>query len=177
MEPLEIAEKIKEQFPEEVREVKEFREQVSVIIRRDRIRDIATWLHDDPDLNFDFLKDLCGVDYYRKKDPRFEVVYTLYSIKHHHMIRLRAEVPEEDPSIESVTNIWKGADWHERECFDMYGITFKDHPDLRRILLPEDWEGHPLRKDYPEKGPEEEWKGFQEVLKTAERLKEYTWKG
>ncbi|RMG05475.1 MAG: NADH-quinone oxidoreductase subunit C [Nitrospirae bacterium] len=176
MEPLEIAEKIKERFPDEVKEIKEFRGQVSLIVKRDRIVDLSRFLHDDPEFSMDYLKDLCGVDYYRKKEPRFEVVYTLYSMKHHHMIRLRAEVPEDDPSIDSVISIWRGADWHERECFDLYGITFNGHPDLRRILLPEDWEGHPLRKDYPERGAEPEWKGFQEVLDTAKRLEEFTWK-
>ncbi len=177
MEPLEIAEKIKEKFPEEVKGIKEFRGQVSVTVKRERIVEICRWLHDEPDLNFDLLKDLCGVDYLGKKPIRFEVVYTLYSMTHHHMIRIKAEVPEEDPEIDSVIEIWRGADWHERECYDMFGIKFRGHPDLRRILLPEDWEGHPLRKDYPEKGPEKEWKGFQEVLDTAKRLQEYVWKG
>ncbi len=176
MEPLEIAEKIKERFPEEVKDISEFRGQVSLTVKRERIVEICKWLHDEPALQFDYLKDLCGVDYLGKKPIRFEVVYTLYSMKHHHMIRLKAEVPEEDPTIDSVISIWRGADWHERECFDMFGIQFKGHPDLRRILLPEDWEGHPLRKDYPERGPSEEWKGFKEVLEKAERLKEYVWK-
>ncbi len=177
MEPLEIADKIREKFPQEARDVAEFRGQASVILRKERISEICRWLYDDPELRFDYLKDLCGVDYLGKKDLRFEVVYTLYSMKHTHMIRLRAGVGEDDPSIDSVVPIWRGADWHERECFDMYGISFNGHPDPRRILLPEDWEGHPLRKDYPEKGPESEWKGFQEVLDRAKELEEFTWKG
>ncbi len=175
MEPLKIAEKIKERFPEQVKEIREFRGQVSVTLKRDRILEICRWLHDDPELNFDYLKDLCGVDYLGKKPVRFEVVYTLYSMKHRHMIRLKAEVPEEDPSIDSVITVWRGADWHERECYDMFGIVFKGHPDLRRILLPEDWEGHPLRKDYPEAGPEMEWRGFQEVVEKARELRRYQW--
>ncbi|HHN64990.1 MAG TPA: NADH-quinone oxidoreductase subunit C [Nitrospirae bacterium] len=176
MEPLEIAERLKEHFPTEVIAVTEFRGQVSLTIKKERIVEICRWLHDEPDLYFDYLKDLCGVDYLGRKPVRFEVVYTLYSMKHGHMIRLKAEVSEDDPAIDSVIGIWRGADWHERECYDMFGIEFRGHPDLRRILLPEDWEGHPLRKDYPEKGPAEEWKGFQEVLDRAERLKVYTWK-
>lgn len=176
MEPLEIAEKIKERFPDEVIAITEFREQVSVTVKKERIIEICKWLHDEPALYFDYLKDLCGVDYHGKKPVRFEVVYTLYSMKYEHMIRLKAEVPEDDPVIDSVIGIWRGADWHERECYDMFGIEFRGHPDLRRILLPEDWEGHPLRKDYPAAGPEQEWKGFQEVLEKAERLKVYTWK-
>ncbi|HEB75770.1 MAG TPA: NADH-quinone oxidoreductase subunit C [Nitrospirae bacterium] len=176
MEPLEIAERIKERFPEEVVAVSEFRGQVSVTIRKGRVVEICRWLHDEPELRFDFLKDLCGVDYLGKKPLRFEVVYTLYSMRHRHMIRLKAEVGEDDPSIDSVVPVWIGAGWHERECYDMYGIAFNGHPDLRRILMPEDWEGHPLRKDYPEKGPEREWQGFREVLDKAEKLKEFSWK-
>jgi NADH-quinone oxidoreductase subunit C len=179
MQPAEIAEKIKQEFPDQVIEVAEFRDQVSVIIKRDRIFNVCKYLHDDALLSFDHLKDLCGVDYLNKKEVRFEVVYTLYSIRHHHMIRLRAEVPEKDPTIQSVTPIWAGANWHERECFDMFGITFKGHPDMRRILMPEDWEGHPLRKDYPLKGPdfEHDWKGFTEVVERSKELSEFEWEG
>ena len=179
IQPTEIAEKIKQEFPEQVIDVVEFRDQVSVIIKRDRILQVCRYLHDDAALSFDHLKDLCGVDYLNKKEVRFEVVYNLYSIRHHHMIRLRAEVPENDPTIESVTPIWAGANWHERECFDMFGIRFKGHPDMRRILMPEDWEGYPLRKDYPLKGPapEQEWSGLTEVIERSKELREFEWEG
>jgi len=175
MEALKIAEKIKERFPEEFLDVREFRGQVSVTVRREKIVAISQFLHDDPDLFFDYPVDVCGADYLGKKETRFEVVYHLYSIRHRHMIRLKAEVPEEDPAIDSVTGIWIGVNWHEREAFDMYGIVFKGHPDLRRILLPEDWEGYPLRKDYPLKGPEKEWPGFLDVLDRSKRYKEFEW--
>ena len=177
MESLEIAERIREVFPEEVLAVSEFRGQVSVTLRKTRIRDVSRYLHDDPDLYFDYLIDVCGVDYLGKKEKRFEVVYHLYSIKHRRMIRLKAEVGEEDLTIDSVTSVWIGANWHERETFDLFGITFSGHPDLRRILMPEDWEGHPLRKDYPLKGPATEWQGFEAVLERSRRFREYEWHG
>lgn len=177
MEPLGIAAKIKDKFPDEVNGLVEFRGQVSVMIRKGRLLEICRYLCDDPELDLDYLKDLCGVDYMGKKPLRFEVVYTLYSMRHQHMIRLRTEIGEEEPVIDSVVPVWIGANWHERECYDMYGIVFNGHPDLRRILMPEDWEGYPLRKDYPVKGPEKEWQGFQEVLDKAEKFKEFSWRG
>jgi NADH-quinone oxidoreductase subunit C len=177
MEPLEIAEKIKEFFPDEVLAVTEFRGQVAVTLRKNRIRDIARYLHDEPSLYFDYLTDIFGVDYLGKKEKRFEVVYQLYSIRHRRALRLKAEVSEEDPTIDSVTSIWLGANWHEREAFDLYGIKFNGHPDLRRILMPEDWEGNPLRKDYPLKGPAKEWSGFEAVVERARLFKDYEWHG
>ncbi len=162
MEPLEIANRIKEKFPEEVLEFVQYLDQASVTVKKDRIADLCRYLHDNPDLYFDYLVDLCGVDYMEKR-PRFEVVYNLYSIKYRHRMRLKAVVPEEDLNIDSVMPVWTGANWHERETYDMYGINFKGHPDLRRILLPEDWEGYPLRKDYPLKGPEKEYSGYEEI--------------
>ncbi|MEW6569972.1 MAG: NADH-quinone oxidoreductase subunit C [Nitrospirota bacterium] len=177
IDPKEIAEKIKERFPEEVVEVTEFRDQISVIVKRGKILHICRYLHDDPYMLMDHLQDLSAVDWRGKKDPRFEVIYNLYSIRFRHKIRLKAQVPEDNPRISSVVPIWAGANWHERECFDMFGITFTGHPDLRRILLPEDWEGHPLRKDYPVEGPgpEKEWHGFVEVLSKAKELKPFEW--
>jgi len=177
--PKDIAEKVKEKFPEQVVDVTEFRDQVSVIVKRDRIVPILKYLHDDPLLSLDHLQDLTAVDYLKKKDIRFEVVYNLYSIKYRHQIRIRAQVPDDNPSISSVVPIWAGANWHERECYDMFGITFNGHPDLRRILMPEDWEGNPLRKDYPLKGPdiENDWIGFREVLQRSKELKEFEWEG
>ena len=163
MEPLEIAEKIKEKFPEEVLEVSSFCDQVSVTVKCDRILDICLYLNKDSSIDMNFLSDLCGVDYKGRKF-RFEVVYNLFSLKYNHRIRIKALVPETDPSIDSVVTIWNGANWHERETYDMFGIIFRGHPDLRRILLPEDWEGFPLRKDYPLKGPEDwEYKGYEEA--------------
>ncbi len=177
--PLAIAEKIREAFPDQVVEVVEFRDQVSVIVKKGQIVAILRYLHDDPFLSFDHLQDLTAVDYAKKKDVRFEVVYSLYSIKYRHRIRIRAQVPENDPKIDSVVPIWAGANWHERECYDMFGITFTGHPDLRRILMPEDWEGYPLRKDYPLKGPdfEHDWPGFTDMVKRSRELREFEWEG
>ncbi len=175
MEAAQIAEKIKERFPEEVVDIGEFRGQISVTLKKGRIFEICRFLHDEPEFSFDYLVDLCGVDYLGKKEVRFEVVYHLYSIKHRNGIRLKAEVAKDDLTIDSVVPIWAGVNWHERECFDMYGIAFKGHPDHRRILMPEDWEGHPLRKDYPVQGPDKEWPGFLDVLDRAKRFKEFEW--
>jgi NADH-quinone oxidoreductase subunit C len=175
VEPSQVAEKIREKFPEEVIQTEESRGQVSVTLKKGRVIEIFTHLHDEPSLFFDLLKDLCGTDYLGKRDVRFEVVYHFYSMKHKHFLRVKVPVSEIDCSIDSVISIWRGADWHERECFDMYGIEFKGHPDLRRILLPEDWKGYPLRKDYPARGPEQEWPGFTEVLEKAREFEKYEW--
>ena len=173
MQPKEIAELIKDRFPTEVKEIIEFRGQVSAVVKKGRIKEIMKHLHDTPELYFDYLEDLCGVDYAGKKEARYEVVYHLYSMRHRHMIRMRTEVPEQDSTIDSVVDIWTGANWHERECYDMYGIEFKGHPDLRRILLPEDWEGHPLKKDYPLQADlgEKEWKGYRELIEATDKNK------
>jgi NADH-quinone oxidoreductase subunit C len=163
MEPLEIVNRLKNKYLNEIADVSEFRDQVFVSVKRERISDICRFLHDDPDIYMDYLVDLCGVDY-PDRQHRYEVVYNLYSIKHKHRIMLKALIPADNPSVDSVVPIWSGANWHEREACDMYGIVFNGHPDLRRILMPDDWEGYPLRKDYPLKGPEDtEYKGFEEL--------------
>jgi len=177
VEPLEIAKKVKERFPDQVVDVQECRGQVGVIVKKDKIVEILRWLHDDPAMQLNHLADLCGVDYLGKKDVRFEVVYNLYSIPLRHKIRIRAQVPEDDCNIDSVTSIWMGANWHERECFDLVGITFNNHPDLRRILLPEGWEGHPLRKDYPLDGGGKNWSGYDEVVERSKKLRKYDFYG
>lgn len=175
MEPNKIAEIVREAYPAEVREIREFRGQASITVKKGHIKGMMQHLRTSPELYFDYLQDLCGVDYLGKKEPRFEVVYHLYSMKHRHMIRIKAEVPENDCSIDSVVEIWRAADWLERECYDMFGITFNGHPDLRRILLPEDWEGHPLRKDYQLKSDlgDKEWNGIKEVIEIARKNKVY----
>lgn len=108
------------------------------------ILEVARFLRDDEETQFDYLSCLSGVDL----KGRLAVVYQLYSTAKRHKITLRVEVPTENPNVPSVESVWRTADWHEREAFDLYGINFTGHPDLRRILLPYDWEGHPLRKDY-----------------------------
>ncbi|MGE5239492.1 MAG: NADH-quinone oxidoreductase subunit C [Chloroflexota bacterium] len=177
MEPLEIAKRLQEKFSDEVKEVKEYGGQASVIMKKERVRDVVAYLKTEPELQMDLLRDLCGVDYFEKKTPRFEVVYHLYSVALRHLIRLRVEVPEDDSAIDSIVPLHIGADWHERECYDMFGISFNGHPDLRRILLPDDWEGHPLRKDYPLRGPSEEheWLRFKHVVEKSKDCKQYEW--
>lgn len=111
----------------------------------DRVNDVARFLRDDDRLAFDVLMCLSGIDY---TGGKLGVVYHLYSMKWNHKIALKVEVPTDHPHVPSVEAIWKTANWHEREAYDMFGIVFDGHPDLRRILMPYDWEGHPLRKDY-----------------------------
>jgi NADH-quinone oxidoreductase subunit C len=118
-----------------------------VILDRAGLRDSFRALRDQ--LAFDFLSDITAVDYWQKKTPRFEVVYQLVSLTKRRRLRLRVPVPENDPTVESLTPLWPGANFVEREVWDLYGIRFSDHPDLRRILLYDEFQGHPLRKDYP----------------------------
>lgn len=175
MEPKDIASLIQQAFSAEIRETKEFRGQVSITVNKARIREILRYCRDRADLSFDYLEDLCGADYLGRKEQRFEVVYHLHSMKHCHRIRIKAAVPEDDCAIDSVVDVWAGADWHERECYDLFGITFTGHPDLRRILMPDDWDGHPLRKDYPVQSDlgAREWPGFTDVVKTAKENSRY----
>ena len=113
-----------------------------------RIVEVLRLLRDDPELEFEMLTDLTAVDYLGEV-PRFEVVYHLYSVAKNHRVRIKARVAEDAPEIESAVSLWPSADWMEREVWDLYGIRFRNHPDLRRILLYEQFDGHPLRKDYP----------------------------
>jgi NADH-quinone oxidoreductase subunit C len=122
-----------------------------VYVRPERILEILGWLRDDPEERYDFLKDLTAVDYGGGRP--LQVVYQLWSIPYRRGLRLKAELPLDALEIDSATRLWHTANWLEREVYDMFGIVFEGHPDLRRILLPEDWdEGHPLRKDYPLRG-------------------------
>ncbi len=152
-----IAKMIKKKFPEAVSEVKTFRDELTVCIEKDSIEKIAMYLRDDDELAFDFLSDLCGVDKTRLDNSNsFEVVYHLYSLKRNHRVRLKVQIPASRPTISTVTNVWKTANWHEREAYDMFGIVFEGHPSLERILTPDGFEGHPLRKDYPLRGRQPE---------------------
>lgn len=147
-----IVEKLKEKFSSEVLDVVVYRDETTITVKKERIVDICMLMRDD--LGYNFLCDLCGVDYMGKAQ-RFMVVYNLYNIATKQRIRIKAPV-EENASIDTVSSVWGTANWHERECWDLLGIKFNNHPDLRRILMPADWEGHPLRKDYPLQGPDRE---------------------
>jgi NADH-quinone oxidoreductase subunit C len=141
--------KLKERFGDRVTVVPSPFDQMDTIkVGREDMVDVCKFLRREDDLDYDLFRDLTCVDYIGEK-PRFEVVCHLYSIYHKHAIRIKARVPEEDPTIDSITGIWVGANWFEREVYDLYGVKFNHHPDLRRILLYPEFVGHPLRKDYP----------------------------
>jgi NADH-quinone oxidoreductase subunit C len=143
---------LEEKFADEVVEVVEFRGDTTVEVKPDRIVEIMTALRDGHDTGFKYLSMIAGMDY-SPASPRFGVVYNLYSHKHHGRITLKARLADDlAPAIDSVAKVWSTANWHEREACDMMGIRFNGHPDLRRILMPGDWVGHPQRKDYPLKG-------------------------
>jgi len=143
-----ILEPLRARFPQDLLGDSEYRGDASATVRPEAIVDIARFVRDEPALRFDMPMDITAVDYIGQQ-PRFEVVYHLYSTTHHHRLRLKARVPEAHPTLPSLVPVWVGANWLERETYDMYGIRFGAHPDLRRIYLYDEFEGHPLRKDYP----------------------------
>ena len=118
----------------------------------DRLLEVCRFVAADPEFAMDYLSFVTGVDY--PQEQRLDVVYHLFSFRHRHELLLKVRVPRDDPRVPSVTGIWQGADWHEREAYDLLGITFEGHPNLRRIMMTDDWVGHPLRKDYVFEDPE-----------------------
>jgi NADH-quinone oxidoreductase subunit C len=127
------------------------REELSIYIERSALREACVLLRDDPNCPFNFLSDVTCVDWYPTQ-PRFEVIYHLFSISKKERVRLKVRLNGEAPALESVTSVWPAANYFEREVFDLFGVRFTGHPYLRRLLMPEEWEGHPLRKDYPVEG-------------------------
>ncbi len=146
--PEELVARVKDAFGERVLESHCHCGDATVIIPREQALDILRALRDQPAFAFNFLMDLTAVDYLGQQ-PRFQVVYHLYSLGHNFRLRVKIRVPEEEPWVHSLVPLWKAANWLEREAWDMFGIRFDGHPDLRRILLYEQFVGHPLRKDYP----------------------------
>lgn len=132
-------------------EALEFRGELTLIVPRQRLLHIADFLRTDPELEFSFLSDISPVDRF-PMEPRFELNYHILSLKLTERVRLKIHIRGDDPVAPSVTSIWPGANWHEREAYDLFGIHFTGHPDLRRLLMPDEWEGYPLRKDYPVEG-------------------------
>ncbi|MCX8056649.1 MAG: NADH-quinone oxidoreductase subunit C [Ignavibacteria bacterium] len=143
-----IESKLREKFPNAILEVNDFRGDLTFLVDKNSIVEICKFLRDDEELSFDLLVDLCGVDRAKRKD-RFEVVYHIVSLKNRYRVRLKVRVDEKDCVVDSVTSVYPTANWHERETYDMFGITFRNHPDLRRMYMPEEFEYYPLRKDFP----------------------------
>ncbi len=151
-----LVKKLKSQFGEAIGEAVEFIGQLSVRIERDRNVEICDFLKGDEKTPFDYLSDLTCVHYPDSKETPFEIVYNLFSIPANERVRLKLRTSEA-AAVASVTGVWPAANWLEREVFDLFGIRFSNHPDLRRLLLPPDWEGYPLRKDFPLEFVENAW--------------------
>jgi NADH-quinone oxidoreductase subunit C len=163
-----VAEQIKQRFPQAIEKVTEFRGDLSIQVKRAHLLEVARYLHDDFQMAYDYIVHVSSVDWLNQPESasgRFEVVYEVYSIPHRRRIRVKTRVPEEDCVVDSLTGIWKGAEFMEREVYDMMGIRFNHHPDPRRILLPEDYtEGYPLRKDFPVEG-----RGWRDTFEFLEK--------
>ena len=151
-----LVKRLKAKFGEAIGDASEFIGQLSVYVDRERIVEVCDFLKRDEKTPFDYLSDLTCVHYPDRGDGSFEVVYNLFSISSNERVRLKAKTSEE-AGIESVTGVWPAANWLEREVYDLFGIRFANHPDLRRLLLPPDWEGYPLRKDFPLEFIENAW--------------------
>ena len=142
MSPEELRDRLRERFPDALLA----RGEVTLFVDRSELLDALVRLRDQPDLSFGFLSSVTATDH-PGREPRLWAMYELRSVQHAHRVRLKVGLPADDPHVPSVTPLFPTADWHERETFDLFGVVFDGHPDLVRILLPEDWEGHPLRKD------------------------------
>jgi len=146
-----VVERLRRWSPNAISEVIEFRGETTLVVARNVLRDVAERCRSDKDLQFNLLTDATCVDRY-PLEPRFEVNYHLVSIPRSDRLRLQVRLSASDPVVDSLVSVWPGANWLEREIFDLMGIRFEGHPDLRRILMPDDWECYPLRKDYPVEG-------------------------
>ncbi len=144
----EIIERLTQRVPASILATEEFRGDLTVVVVKDDIVRVAELIATDPVFSFDLIIDVFGVDLYRPEE-RFEVVYNVYSVLNRRFLRLKVRVPEEPAEVPTVTGVWPGANWHERETWDMFGIRFTGHPDLRRLYMPEEFEHFPLRKDFP----------------------------
>jgi NADH-quinone oxidoreductase subunit C len=142
---------LREFDPGAVEDALTFRDEVTLFIRPESLLRVCELLRDAPGLRFNYLSGVTALDHY-PNEPRFETVYHLYSIETTQRLRLKVRLSADNPRVASVVPVWPGADAFEREVYDLFGVYFEGHPDLRRILMPEDWEGHPLRKDYPTEG-------------------------
>ncbi len=158
-----VTKRVVEQFGEALLDAYTCKGETTLIVEKDSIVEVCRFLVGDVQFDFNFLTDIAGVDYYPRV-PRFEVVYHLYSIAKKNRVRLKVNVGEGE-KIPSVTPVWRGANWAEREVYDMFGILFGGHPDLRRIYMPEGWEDFPLRKDYPLRGYKDEYNPYGEERK------------
>jgi len=146
----EIVEKVKSCLPSAIKDTALPQGDAVIFVAPDCLQKVAAFLKDDPSLKFDYLSDVSGVDYLNEeREPRFEVVYLLYSIDNQHSIRVRVGIDEDNPSVPTVSDLWKGALYPEQELFDMFGIHIEGHPKNERLIMPKEWTGHPLRKDYP----------------------------
>ena len=143
-----IPQKLKEKFASVEFEISDYKEELTIKFDKKFIVEVCNYLKSDENLSFNYCSDITAVDWAKRKN-RFTVVYNIFSIKNNFRLRLKADVDESDCIIDSVTSVWKGANWQERETYDMYGIKFNNHPDLRRMYMPEDFEHYPLRKDFP----------------------------
>lgn len=152
--PSQIAAALQRQSPEWVSEIINALGETTIIVPREHLVETCSFLKATPRLEFNLLSDLCGFDRGPEEEPRFEVNYHLFSTTRYHRLRLKVLLNEEDTHVPTVTTVWRTANWHERETYDLFGVIFDGHPDLRRILLPDDWQGYALRKDFPLRGYE-----------------------
>jgi NADH-quinone oxidoreductase subunit C len=143
-----IIEKLTTQFRDSVASVNEFRGELTVVVKKEDLVRICDFLKHDEELKFELLEDLSGVDMYTPTD-RFQVVYHLFSLKNRYRLRVKVLVDESDLKVPTISSVWSTANWHEREAYDMFGIIFDGHPDLRRLYMPDEFEYYPLRKDFP----------------------------
>jgi len=152
--PSQLVAALQREHPDWISDITEARGEVTATVPAAFVVDICAALKGHAEGQFDFLADLCGVDRGVEEEPRFEVNYHLFSTTRFHRLRLKVLLDEANVHVPTVTGVWRTANWHERETFDLFGIVFDGHPDLRRILLPDDWQGHALRKDFPLRGYE-----------------------
>jgi NADH-quinone oxidoreductase subunit C len=152
--PSHLVTALQREHPEWITEVIEAFGEVTVVVPREHIVNVCSFLKTASDARFNFLADLCGADRGPEEEPRFEVNYHLFSTSLYHRLRLKVLLNEDDVHVPTVTGVWRTANWHERETYDLVGVIFDGHPDLRRILLPDDWQGHALRKEFPLRGYE-----------------------